>query len=444
MSGSTDELHTPLEDVTFVVLDLETTGGSPSGCAITEIGALKFRGGECLGTFETDVALPWSVAPVATPLESALPSLLEFIGGAVVVGHNVSFDIAFLQANLARLGYPALTNIAVDTYRLARRLVRDDVLNLQLGTLARHFRTTTAPCHRAFADAAATAQLFHLLLEQVGSIGIVALDDLVALPAAAAHPQVAKLRWVAPLPRRPGVFLFRGAGREALFAGSAADLRTGVRSLFCSSGRRVLGPMLREAQSLEHLECVHELEAAVVAGRIIDRLGPRCNPEAKDARRQRYAQLAGGRPRIARASGAEPGCGPWPSAGAARLAARFLAAGIDPVAGDVDADHPAVATDADLQHWPPFLEARDRLRRCDALVARGAIDVAFDGGGARVTDGRLSGAWGPADVEWSTATASATAVSWGVTAGSADDARWIVPWLESFGRDVRIAPATAA
>ena len=53
LQGSFDELGTPLRDVTFVVVDLETTGGSPVTCAITEIGAVKVRGGEVLGEFAT-------------------------------------------------------------------------------------------------------------------------------------------------------------------------------------------------------------------------------------------------------------------------------------------------------------------------------------------------------------------------------------------------------
>ena len=53
VQGTLDELGTPLSEVTFVVVDLETTGGSPSGAHITEVGAVKIRGGEVLGEFQT-------------------------------------------------------------------------------------------------------------------------------------------------------------------------------------------------------------------------------------------------------------------------------------------------------------------------------------------------------------------------------------------------------
>src|SRR5207248_8186372 len=88
---SFDDLGTPLCDVTFVVLDLETTGGSPHTCGITEVGALKFRGGECLGTFQTlvtpGVPLPPEITYLtgiteamvlpAPPIEQVLPQFLE-------------------------------------------------------------------------------------------------------------------------------------------------------------------------------------------------------------------------------------------------------------------------------------------------------------------------------------------------------------------------------
>src|SRR5262245_66465286 len=88
------DLGTPLHDVTFVVVDLETTGGSPATCAITEIGAVKYRGGQCLGTFQTLVNPGVPIPPTITfltgiteamvypapPLADALPHFLEILG----------------------------------------------------------------------------------------------------------------------------------------------------------------------------------------------------------------------------------------------------------------------------------------------------------------------------------------------------------------------------
>ena len=113
-----------LSDVTFCVLDHETTGGSPADCGITEIGALRFRGGEPDGTFQTLVNPGAPIPPFITvmtgitqamvieapPVEEAIPAFLEFLGDAVIVGHNVRFDVSFLDAALGRDGRPRLAN----------------------------------------------------------------------------------------------------------------------------------------------------------------------------------------------------------------------------------------------------------------------------------------------------------------------------------------------
>ncbi|MEY2568867.1 MAG: polymerase subunit epsilon, partial [Actinomycetota bacterium] len=68
MQRSFDDMGTPLCDVTFVVIDLETTGGSAATCAITEVGAVKLRAGECLGTFQTLVNPGLAIPPEITYL----------------------------------------------------------------------------------------------------------------------------------------------------------------------------------------------------------------------------------------------------------------------------------------------------------------------------------------------------------------------------------------
>ncbi|MEP6297678.1 MAG: exonuclease domain-containing protein, partial [Ilumatobacter sp.] len=160
---SFDELGTPLRDVTFCVLDLETTGGNRDEDMITEVGVVKVRGGECLGTFQTLVnpgrAIPPQIAVLtgltdvrvapAPRIEAVLPSLLSFLGDAVLVAHNARFDTGFIQAALQRAERPAWSGTVVDTVHLARRLVRDEVPNCRLGTLASRLRLDHQPSHRA-------------------------------------------------------------------------------------------------------------------------------------------------------------------------------------------------------------------------------------------------------------------------------------------------------
>ncbi len=271
----------PLSEVTFAVVDLETTGMSPGSSRIIEVGAARFRGGECLGTFQTLVDPGCEVPPFITVLtgiteavlvpapgiEEVLPTLLEFLGDAVLVGHNLRFDTSFLDAALVATGRRPLHQPRVDTLTLARRLMGDEVPDRRLATLAGFFRTATQPTHRALDDVLATAGVLHGLLERAGTFGILALDDLLAVPAAPVA--LAKLPLAARLPRRPGVYLFEDGGGRVLHVGRAVDLRAGVRSYFTASDRRSRR-LMREAARIDHVVCAHPLEAVVIEARLVE------------------------------------------------------------------------------------------------------------------------------------------------------------------------------
>ena len=340
---SFDDLGTPLSQVTFCVLDLETTGGDAATCAITEVGAIKVRGGEVLGTFQTLVNPGQTIPPSITVLtgitqsmvlpapaiDEVLPTLLEFLGGTVLVGHNLRFDVSFLDAALVRAGRPRLGLRTVDTCALARRLVRDEVPNCRLSTLADRLRLDHRPSHRALDDAVATADLLHALLERAAAFGVTGLDDLLVLPRLGGHPQVAKLKLTSGLPRRPGVYVFRDRGGRALYIGKATDLRSRVRSYFSSDDRRKIGPMLREAAAIDHHLCRSALEAAVLESRLLHALAPRYNRQGTRWNKAAYIRLdrAEAYPRLAVARshrGRGLVLGPLPSTRVARLAIEAI------------------------------------------------------------------------------------------------------------------------
>ncbi len=302
---SFDDLGTPLADVTFCILDLETTGGDRTLDTITEVGAVKVRGGEFLGTFQTLVNPGRAIPPQITMLtgltdalvapapriEAVLPSLLEFLRGTILVGHNIGFDVAFLRNAFERAGHPRFDPVRVDTVALARRLVRDEVPDCRLGTLATRFRLDHKPTHRALDDALATTDLLHLLIERATALGVLGIDDLTTLATMAGHPQAAKLKLTSSLPRSPGVYLFCGHRDEVLYVGKATNLRQRVRSYFGREDRRRIGPMLREAQAVRHHCLPDPLSAEVVEARLIARLKPRYNRAGTRADRYCYVRL---------------------------------------------------------------------------------------------------------------------------------------------------------
>src|SRR5687767_2442321 len=305
MQRSFDDLGTPLHEVTFCVVDLETTGGSAADCEITEVAAVKLQGGRCLGTFATLVNPGALIPPAITVLtgitqamvlpapriEQVLPSFLEFVAGTVIVGHNIRFDLSFLDAAVRRHGYARLSNRSVDTCALARRLLADEVPNNRLDTLADRLRLPHRPTHRALDDVLATADLLHVLLERAGSLGVLGLDDLLELPTIKGHPQLSKLRLTDSLPRSPGVYLFRDAGGRVLYVGKATNLRSRVRSYFSGDERRKIGQLLRETAAIDHIRTSSTVEAAVLEVRLIHEHLPRFNRQAKTWRRYAYLKL---------------------------------------------------------------------------------------------------------------------------------------------------------
>ena len=197
-----------LQETTFVVVDLETTGASPKkGAAITEIGAMKVKGGEIIGEFKSFVN-PLSPIPEyitamtgisdlmladAPVIDEIFPTFLEFVGNhneAVLVAHNAPFDLSFLKSAAKDLDYEWPKYKTLDTVTIARQLLtKEDVRDCKLGTLAQFFGTKTEPNHRALDDAKATTEILHGLFERLGSLEITTLDELLDFAKTAAHIQ---------------------------------------------------------------------------------------------------------------------------------------------------------------------------------------------------------------------------------------------------------------
>lgn len=305
---SFDELGRPLREITFCVVDLETTGGSAAqGSMITEIGAVKVRGGEVLGEFQTLVnphteipafiavltGITGSMVATAPSIEAALPAFLEFARGSVLVAHNAPFDVGFLQHFARELGHPWPSFEVVDTARLARRVItRDDAPNCKLSSLAVAFRSSTTPNHRALADARATVDVLHGLFERLGALGVHTLEELQTYTSRVAAAQRRKRHLAEHLPHAPGVYLFRDEQDRILYVGTSRDLRTRVRSYFTSSETRTrIGEMVRLAARVEGIECATALEAEVRELRLIATHKPRYNRRSRFPEKVHWIKL---------------------------------------------------------------------------------------------------------------------------------------------------------
>ena len=307
VQGTLDELGTPLAEVTFVVVDLETTGGSPTGAHITEVGAVKIRGGEVIGEFQTLVnpaePIPAFISVLtgitdqmvadSPRIDSVLPAFLEFARHSVLVAHNAPFDISFLKAAATLTGHSWPSFRVVDTAHLARQLIsKDEAPNRKLSTLARLFGAATTPDHRALHDARATVDVLHGLLSRVGSLGVVTLEELSTFSSRISSAQRRKRHLAQGLPSAPGVYLFKDTAGRVLYVGTSQNIQQRVRTYFTASEQRTrMAEMVATAASVTPVVCETTLEAQVRELRLIAEHKPRYNRRSLNPERAPWVKL---------------------------------------------------------------------------------------------------------------------------------------------------------
>ena len=226
-----DELGRPLRDVTFCVVDLETTGGSAAGGSmITEIGAVKVRGGEVLGEFQTLVN-PHQAIP---PFIAVLTGITDSHGRGRADHRPGAPRLPRVRAGLrpgraqraVRRGLPqalrARPGSALAALRGARHRVpgppsghprRDAELQAELarpGSSAPRRHPTTARSR----DARATVDVLHGLIERLGNLGVQTLEELQTYTSRVTPAQRRKRHLAEHLPHAPGVYLFRDDRRS--------------------------------------------------------------------------------------------------------------------------------------------------------------------------------------------------------------------------------------
>ena len=323
----------PLEAARFVVVDLETTGLTPSTAQICEIGAVRIDGLLQTGAFETFVDPGQRLAPAITALtgiadgdlrgaprpQEAVRRFLGFAGDAVLVAHNARFDLAFLDREVERLTGRRLAGAVIDTVGLARRLVGG---RCSLGSLAYRLGTSVEPCHRALADAEATGEILLHLIGLAQERGAETVADLCELAATRTRRVHSKRALAFGAPEQPGVYLFRDAHDQVLYVGRARDLRARLRSYFRSERQRpAVESALAALERIEWRVLGSELEAGLEELRLLRELRPSGN--ARSARPDRYVYLRRKGEQVVVSSQPSP-WGPLTSRRQAELAARAL------------------------------------------------------------------------------------------------------------------------
>lgn len=160
----------------FICIDLETTGLNPKRDRIIEIGAVKVRNGQIVETYQQLIDPKQQLeerVEVLTGISSkelegkptiqeVLPTLREFLGDDVLLGHRVLFDYSFLKRTFTN-GKISFERKGIDTLKIARQFVTDSE-SKKLESLCKHYGITHQ-AHRALGDALATVELYQILIE---------------------------------------------------------------------------------------------------------------------------------------------------------------------------------------------------------------------------------------------------------------------------------------
>jgi len=338
----------PLEE--FVVLDVETTGLQPSRQRIIEIATARFSGGALTNRWESLCSPGRRVPTYVTKLtgidddlledapvfEDIADTVVELLANAIIVGHNIQFDLGFLNSELERAGRSALVNDRLDTLALGTRLLpglRKPTLNALAERLGLSGQTKAR--HRASPDAELTGMVAVALIGQARDAGYQSLDELksIARPVTrrprehmARASSVVDRSILATIPRAPGVYLMRDANEHVVYVGKAKNLRERVGTYFSQPlgyTRKMDG--LIESLSRIQVEVVgSELEALLLESQLIRRYQPRYNTALRSHEQYPFIRIdvANPWPRVSLAkSRKEDGAryfGPFRSAATAR------------------------------------------------------------------------------------------------------------------------------
>src|SRR5439155_3123499 len=293
-----------LAETAFVVVDLETTGGSAQYDRVLEVAAIRVRNGVVLDRFEHLVEPGIPIPPIVTRItginaalvrgkprfESFLPDLRRLFEGAVVVAHNASFDCNFLSNAFSRAGM-AWEGDRVCTLRLARRLM-PGLYSYRLDSLCAFLGFSFVQRHRAGPDAEATLSLLLHLLETAFSRGIDSLSSLLRVQHQPVSVKRRKGRLdeaqVASLPTTPGVYLLKDLHGQVVYVGKSVNVRQRVRTHLRPSGtaRGRAQPRLRrrlpQIADVEAIETKSELEALLLESKLVKRYLPAANSLLRD------------------------------------------------------------------------------------------------------------------------------------------------------------------
>ncbi|HEX8036681.1 MAG TPA: exonuclease domain-containing protein, partial [Ktedonobacterales bacterium] len=283
---------------------------APGRHRLIEVGAVIVRGGEFVANFSKLINPERSIPQFITKFTGispqmvarsssaakVLPRLRDFIGGRPIVGHNVGFDLGFLNYEAGRANLAAtFADSGIDTIALARRYLTG-MRRASLDRVATALHVPVRSRHRALPDAHITAKVFILLLARAREEGCETLEDLYRAldgmaPSRAGTPAqrpTGKIylnpAWRQNFPSLPGVYLMKDETGEVIYVGKAKSLRDRLASYYSQplGYTRKMDGLLQSVREIETRTLGSELEALLVESQLIKKLQPRYNVQLRN------------------------------------------------------------------------------------------------------------------------------------------------------------------
>lgn len=301
----------PFEEAEYCVFDFETTGMSGRQDKVMEIGMVKIIKGKITDTFSSYInpgrQIPYFITKLtgitnrdvenAPFFDEVFNRMKEFIGDAVLIAHNLSFDNSFLKNECRNAELEIPPNKAVCTLRLARKIY-PQLQSKSLGNLTKSLRIRHRDVHRGLGDSMATAKIllrmFPTLREEHN---IDTIEDLVSFqnhPVSSKPFRVIKKKLFddySKIPDEPGIYLYKNTKDEVLYIGKAKSLKDRLNNYFSNNAIRKAKDIVRKSSRLEFKRTNSELTALIAEAELIKLHNPKMNRMLKKYPRSYFLKI---------------------------------------------------------------------------------------------------------------------------------------------------------
>ncbi len=297
-----DSLDIPLEQASFSIIDVETTGLSARNNNIIEIGIVKVSDLMLKDTFHTMInpgrPIPYYISQFtgitdddvynAPFFEDAADDILNFISEDIIGGHNFSFDKSFLKREFLYAGKGELYNMDICTLKLARKMY-PNLKSRSLSNMCTYFKLHNENSHRALSDAKVTAQLLIRMIKELRNKNdINTVEELLGFQKrSSVKEKSAVIRSslhndVSSLPQAPGIYYFLNSKNKIIYIGKAKSLKHRIKSYFSPAAPRKAKKIVQQASRIKIEITNTELTALLMEAESIKLLNPRHNSQLKE------------------------------------------------------------------------------------------------------------------------------------------------------------------